>query len=144
VPSAAPSDQALYDQLALYSLELRDPSFLHQNIVDAYTAQHAGATTKPIAIVFALIGLYLHVEKNFTGRQVQLAHMRMARRRRHWTAPPLTTETAAIGVADVVATPPGPARDAMIRRWCESVWQSWHSGRPFIAAIARAELGVAD
>jgi len=139
-----PTDQELYDQLALYTLELRDPAFLHQNIVDAFTAQHAGADTKPIAIVFALIGLYLHLEKNFTGRQVQLAHMRMARQHKHWNAPPFPTEAASVGVAHVIALPPGPQRDAMIRTWCESVWRTWQPSRAFIAAIAREQLGVTD
>jgi Family of unknown function (DUF5946) len=58
----------LYHELSCYTLAHRDPSFIHQYIVDAYTAQHANETTKPIAVVFALIGLYLHIEKNFTGR----------------------------------------------------------------------------
>jgi hypothetical protein len=65
----------LYHELSCYTLAHPDPSFIHQHIVDAYTAQHARETTKPIALVFALIGLYLHVEKNFTGRQVQRFHM---------------------------------------------------------------------
>jgi hypothetical protein len=30
-------------------------------VVDAYTAQHVSAETKPIAAAFDLIGLYLHV-----------------------------------------------------------------------------------
>ena len=61
----------LYHELSCYTSAHPDPSFIHQHIVDAYTAQHANETTKLIALVFALIGLYLHVEKNFTGRQVR-------------------------------------------------------------------------
>ena len=134
----APPDQELYDELALYTLELRDPEFIHQHIVDAYAVQNAGPTSKPIGIVFGLIGLYLHLEKNFTGRQVQRAHMQLARRRRHWTAPPLPDQPrAAIHVADVVATPPGPERNAMIHRWCEAVWQDWRHARHEMEALAR-------
>jgi hypothetical protein len=133
----APSDQELYDQLAIYTLELRDPEFIHQHIVDAHAVQHAGPDSKPIAIVFGLIGLYLHVEKNFTGRQVQLAHMQLARRRQRWTAPPLPAlQQAAIGVADVLAAAPGPLRNTMIHRWCEAVWHDWQHARPEIAALA--------
>ena len=65
--STAPSDQELYDELAFYTLELRDPEFIHQHIVDAFAVQHAGPDSKPIAIVFGLLGLYLYLEKNFTG-----------------------------------------------------------------------------
>jgi hypothetical protein len=137
------SDQDLYDQLAFYTLELRDPEFIHQHIVDAYAVQHAGADTKPIAIVFGLIGLYLYVEKNFTGRQVQRAHMQLARQRRHWTVPPIPSkQRGTIGVADVLGAPAGPPRHVMIRRWCESVWQDWHASRPQITALARVELGI--
>lgn len=140
-----PSDLELYHQLAFYTLELRDPEFIHQHIVDAYAVQHAGPDSKPIAIVFGLIGLYLHLEKNFTGRQVQLAHMQIARRRQPWAAPPLPEQrSAAIGIADVLACPPGPSRNAMIRRWCQAVWQDWQHARPAIVALARGLLSVED
>jgi hypothetical protein len=76
------SDQDLYHELSCYTLAHSDSSFLHQHIVNAYTAQHADETTKPIAIVFALVGLYLYIEKNFTGRQVQRFHTKLAKTRR--------------------------------------------------------------
>ena len=143
-PSGA-SDQDLYNELALYTLELRDPEFIHQHIVDAFAVQHAGPATKPIAIVFALIGLYLYLEKGFTGRQVQQAHMRLARKRKPWTAPrPPEEPTGKIGVADVLAAEPGPARNALIRLWCEAVWQDWQHARPQIAALGHDLLGVGD
>src|ERR1700733_15180069 len=81
-----PDPEDLYHELSCYTLAHPDPSFIHQHIVDAYTAQHADETTKPIALVFALIGLYLHVEKNFTGRQVQRFHRKLAKIRRMWSA----------------------------------------------------------
>ena len=40
---------------------------LLQHVVDAYAAQTARASTKPITLAFALVGLYLHLEKNQTG-----------------------------------------------------------------------------
>ena len=52
-----PSDQDLFNELSLYTLELRDSAFIHQHIVDAFAVQHADANTRPIAIVFGLIGL---------------------------------------------------------------------------------------
>ena len=139
---ATPSDQDLFHELSFYTLELRDPEFIHQHIVDAYAVQHAGPGSKPIAIVFGLIGLYLYLEKNFTGRQVQRAHMQLARYRRPWVAPLIPEQHAAIGVAEVLSAPPGAERNAMIRRWCEAVWQDWTPARPQIAALAQSELGV--
>jgi hypothetical protein len=137
-----PSDEDLYNELASYTLELRDPEFIHQHIVDAYAVQHAGPGTKPIAIVFGLVGLYLYLEKNFTGRQVQRAHMQLARHRREWVAPSIPPQRATIGVADVLAAPPGPPRQAVIRDWCEAIWQDWHDARPQIVALAQNHLGI--
>src|SRR5258708_288507 len=71
--------QDLYYSLAFYTLNLKDKAFLNQYIVDAYAAQHATKETKPIKITFALVGLYLMAEKGYTGRQVQQAHMQLAR-----------------------------------------------------------------
>lgn len=139
---AAPSDHDLYNELAFYTLELRDPEFIHQHIVDAFAVQHACPDSKPIAIVFGLIGLYLYLEKNFTGRQVQRAHMQLARHRRQWIAPPFPQPRANIGVADVLAAPRGAERNAMIRRWCQAVWNDWQHCRSQIAALAQHELNI--
>jgi hypothetical protein len=141
-PDSAHSDRDLYDELAFYTLELRDRDFIHQHIVDAYAVQHASPETKPIGIVFGLIGLYLYLEKNFTGLQVQRAHMQLGRNRRQWIAPAIPQERASIGVADVVAAPPGHERNTMIRRWCEAVWQSWRDSRAEVVSLAQTELGV--
>jgi hypothetical protein len=137
------SDHDLYNELSFYTLELRDPEFIHQHIVDAYAVQHADTHTKPIAIVFGLIGLYLYLEKNFTGRQVQRAHMQLARQRKGWIAPPIPQQHANICVADVLAAAPGPERHDLIRRWCEAVWQDWQGSRMTIIALAQAELDIA-
>jgi len=136
------SDQELYNQLAFYTLAHGDPAFIHQHVVDAFAAQHANETSKPISVVFALVGLYLHVEKNFTGRQVQLVHMQLARHRKHWFMPALPYDRGAIGIADVLAVAPGPARDAMIRRWCVSEWAAWKDSRQPIVALLKAELEI--
>ena len=137
-----PSDQDLYNELSCYTLEHADPSFIHQHIVDAYVAQHADENSKPIGVVFALIGLYLYVEKNFTGRQVQKLHMKLGRLRKQWERPHLPKELSAITVRDVLASPPGPSRDAMIRSWCASVWEGCRESRNNIVALAKNELGI--
>jgi hypothetical protein len=48
-----------YDELCCYTLERGDASFIHQHVVDAQIAQQASDATKPIALAFALAGLYL-------------------------------------------------------------------------------------
>jgi hypothetical protein len=131
-----------YHELSYYTLAHPDPAFLHQNIVDAYTAQNASESTKPIAVIYSLIGLYLHVEKNFTGKQVQRAHMKMAQTRRPWVSPPMPKERGAITVREVLAAPEGPSRDGMIHQWCASVWNAWGESRDQIADLAARELQV--
>ena len=137
-----PALDDLYHELSYYTLAHQDPSFIHQHIVDAYTAQHANESTKPIAVVFALIGLYLHVEKNFTGRQVQRFHMRLAKVRRRWVSPPLPKERGAITLRHILEAPGGPSRDALIDRWCTSVWGAWNESHCHIASLAKNELGI--
>src|ERR1044071_10213633 len=71
-------------ELSYYTLAHSDPAFIHQHIVDAFTAETANRDTKPIAVAFALISLCLYLEKNYTGKQVQSAHMALARHKRAW------------------------------------------------------------
>ncbi|HTX76287.1 MAG TPA: DUF5946 family protein [Terracidiphilus sp.] len=137
-----PTDLEALHELSFYSLAHRDPAFLHQLVVDTFAVQHAGESSKPISVVFALIGLYLHVEHGFTGKQVQQAHMRLARYRRVWQAPALPSARGDLSVHDVLAAPAGSERDAMIERWCASTWAACRSCRPAIAELAERELGV--
>lgn len=134
------SDEDLYHELCAYTLEHGDPAFLHQHVVDTYAAQHAHESSKPIYAVFALVGLYLHVERGFTGRQVQRVHMQLAENHKKWTMPPLPRERGAVGVRQVIAAPPGPERDAVIHQWCASVWSAFQDARNQIVEILRHEL----
>lgn len=129
-------------ELSAYTLTRGDAAFIHQHVVDAGTAQAATAATKPIAITFALAGLYLHAEKGFTGRDVQLAHMKMARQRREWPALPLPVDRGVTSAEDVLAAPAGPARDAAIHAWAREVWGAFSESRETIAALLE-DLAVA-
>jgi hypothetical protein len=135
-------EQEQYNELAFYTLAHPDPAFIHQNIVDAFAAQTATEADKPIRITFALIGLYLCIEKGQTGRQAQLAHMRLARYRKEWPlfTPPVDRGSSRVG--DVLGAAPGAERDATIRKWCESVWAAWADVHPQIAALCKQELGI--
>jgi len=131
------TDQELYDELSCYTLARGDAAFIHQNIVDAYAAQHAGRNVRTITTAFALIGLYLHVEKNYSGRKVQLAHIRLAKKRKPWPAfhPPACS--GAVTVADVLRAEPGLAWDQAIKQWCISVWEAWHDSHQKVRDLAR-------
>jgi Family of unknown function (DUF5946) len=136
------ADEDLYNDMAYYTLAHSSPSFLHQHVVDAFTAQHADESTKPIAIVFALIGLYLFLEKDFSGRQVQRAHMQLAKRRKDWPRLGIPQEVGSVSIAEALAAEPGPARDAKIREWCVSVWDAWGESRNQIVDLVKKELDI--
>jgi hypothetical protein len=135
------ANQEAFHELCGYTLTLGDASFIHQHVVDAFAAQNADAQTKPIAITFALVGLYLHVEKHVSGRQVQRIHMRLAQKKQPWPVFPLPKDRGAINAAVVLAVPAGPERDRAIDAWCESVWATFHECRQLIADLLR-ERGI--
>lgn len=136
------TNDELYDELAYYTLSHPDPSFLHQHVVDAYAAQCASEDTRTIQIVFGLVGLYLYLEKGFSGRKVQKAHMQLAKRRRNWDRPSLPADRGAIGIVDVLAAAPGEPRDLLIGEWCRSVWNAWKAERDPIVSLVQRELGI--
>jgi len=137
------SEQDTYDELRCYTLAHRDPSFIHQHVVDAFTAQHADKQTKPIALTFALVGLYLLVEKQFSGKQVQRVHMDLARRKRPWPVLVLPLDRGSITAADVVAEPEGLERDKAIHVWCASVWEAFRHSHGTVTDLLH-QHGVRD
>ncbi|HZW04977.1 MAG TPA: DUF5946 family protein [Anaerolineaceae bacterium] len=134
--------QQAYDQIAFYTLAHPDPGFIHQYAVDAFAAQFADEHDKPIKVAFALAGLYLHLERGYTGREVQLAHMRLAKERKEWPRFSLPAERGSVTPFDVLRAEPGPERDRAIRAWSASVWEAWKDSHARVAAWIHAELGV--
>jgi len=133
--------QEAFDELCAYTLQRGDAAFIHQHVVDAFAAQQADANTKPIKITFALVGLYLLIEKRWTGKQAQRAHMQMARRKHAWPTFALPRDRGAITPMDVLAAPAGAERDAAIHRWCREVWAAYSGSHEAVGALLR-EHGV--
>ena len=126
-----------YDELYVYAMR-RDPaSFVLQRVVDAHAAQAATAVTRPITLVFALVGLYLRVERGWSGKQVQQIHMQMGRQKREWPPISLPLDRGVMTAADVLAMPAGAERDGAIDAWCQSVWESFHESRETIIELLR-------
>jgi len=132
---ATPSEQHAYDTLQCYTLARGDEGFIHQHVVDAWAAQHADEQTKPIGLAFALIGLYLHVEKGHSGRQVQRVHMLLGQRKRDWPLFALPRERGAMTATDVIAAPAGPARDKAVSAWCVAVWDAFRDSHQAVAEL---------
>lgn len=131
------SEQDAFEELCGYTLSLLDAAFIHQHVVDAFAAQTADEHTKPIKLTFGLIGLYLHIEKQFSGRQVQRAHMKLAQHKQTWPDFPLPADRGAITAAQVLAAPAGPERDKAIDAWCSSVWQAFRESHQTVAHLLR-------
>lgn len=129
-----------YGELSAYTLTHDDGTFLHQRAVDAYAAQHVGDTMRPITGAFALIGLYLSVERRYTGRQVQGAHGRLAARTKRWPRFTPPSHAGTVTVRDVVQTPEGTQRDEMLRQWVVAVWDAWRDEHARIEALVRCFL----
>ena len=125
--------RAGYDELYVYTMGR--PGFILQHVVDAFAVQSAGDDSKPISVVFGLAGLYLHLEKDFSGRQVQKAHMEMGRKKRVWPTPELPADRGSITAADVLAFPPGVERDRAIDDWCQAVWKACSGVRATIEGL---------
>lgn len=129
------AESEAYDEVCAYTLTHGDPSFIHQHVVDAFAAQNATEGSKPIGVTFALVGLYLHVEKGLTGREVQRVHMQLARRKREWPRFALPKDRGAYTALDVVKVAEGADRDRAIDHWCATVWTAFAGHREQIVSL---------
>jgi len=140
IPDSAAELDA-YNELYCYALAHEDPAFIRQLVVDAWMAQNANEQTKPIGLTFALVGLYLHVERGFSGLQVHQAHRTMSRVKSTWPPFPLPKDRGSITASSVMAAPPGPERDEAIDAWCQSVWAAFRESREVVAGLV-AKHGI--
>ena len=129
------AELSAYHELSAYTLGHGSAAFIHQHVVDAFAAQHADDRSKPIGVTFALVGLFLHVEKQWTGRQVQRAHMKLASEKHPWPAFALPAQRGAMTAADVMAAAEGPERDKAIDAWCASVWNAFADQRQAVERL---------
>jgi hypothetical protein len=114
--------------------------FIHQYAVDAYEAQHAGGKTRNITVVFGLIGLCLALEKSYSGKQVQQAHLQIARVQKDWPRLEPPARPATLTVMDALKVPDGQEKDAMIRQWMAGVWESWADRQAWVRETIDALL----
>lgn len=130
------TDQEMYHELAYYTLSHPHARFIHQHVVDAFTAQTATTETKSIAIYYALVGLYLYVEKNYTGKQVQMAHVQLSNTPKIFEPLDLPKDRGDYTIQDVLKHPPGKDRDEAIHKWCVCVWDIYKNQRTPVKEFA--------
>ncbi len=133
-----PIDQ--YNQLAFYTLSHKGPNFIHQHVVDAFAIQNANENTKPITIIYALVGIYLHVEKNYTGKEVQMAHVKMTKKSKVFPHINLPSNRGAIKINDILAITAPTQRDAKIHQWCVCIWEALYDQQDSIIKLANELL----
>jgi hypothetical protein len=111
-------------------------NFILQHVVDAQIAQTAPAINPPsTGVIFSLAGLYLHVEKGFSGIQVQNAHRVMGRSKCSWPNVDWPTKRGDMTAETVLAMPVGQARDDAIHEWCKQVWAAFSANRHMVASL---------
>jgi hypothetical protein len=114
----------MYYNLTQWTLAQGDSKFIHQHAVDAYAAQHSGENMRPITTWFALIGLFLALERGYSGRRVQQAHEKIGKRKREWPRLTPPGRPGDLTVMNVISARDA-GRDEMLMRWAASVWKSW-------------------
>jgi hypothetical protein len=133
--------QNAFYELTYYTLSHKNPNFIHQYVVDTYAAQTADENTRPIKITFALIGLYLHLEKQFSGKEVQNAHVLIAKKKKVWPKFVLPKNRGEVTVFDVLKISPGEKRDEEIDKWSKSVWNEYKDQQEKIINLLK-EYGI--
>jgi hypothetical protein len=117
--------QEYFNELAFFTLNLNDECFVHQYVVDVYTCQYADNNTKPISLTFALVGLYLYIEKGYTGREVQKFHTLMSKNKIAWPNFTLASyQTLLVDISSVLACTSINERIELIEKWCIGVWEA--------------------
>lgn len=125
----------LMNEASYYTLAHGDPRFIHQHLVDAYGAQHVHDSASTIRAAFTLAGLYLAIERGFTGRHVQRMHMLMAQRSKQWPRFHPPADAGPLRVVDLLAADPGPRLDEALLTWCASVWKAWEKDHDRVRAM---------
>ncbi|MTK13864.1 MAG: hypothetical protein F8N39_17915 [Clostridiaceae bacterium] len=130
----------MFHELSCYSSSHSDPKFIHQHVVDAFALETADEETKNIKVVFALIGLFLHVEKNFTGKEVQNAHIQLGKRNKNWPKLVLPINRGDISIKNVMECPEGLKRDMAIEKLCISIWDSYSHCHEYVEKLVQENL----
>ena len=145
-PAELVASAACYRLLeALLARSYGDPHArrLHQLIVDAYVAQHAGGRTRREVqkVALCLMTLCLFCERGADPASGPALHQRMVRRRPpfRWLEPP--SGHGLLTVADALAAE-GPAeQERLLRDWAEQVWCSWSAHHTTVREWNRHALG---
>ena len=140
--NASPACWELHTQVQAYELE--HPWLLSRCLqlrVDTYAAQHSGDQTSALSLAFALIRLFLALERGASGLDVRTAHQKLARRNITWPRleRPLSVGSLTVQALADVASPQAYADQ--VQSWAADVWDAWGARHDEVAELVRQHLG---
>ena len=116
---------------------------VHQLVVDAYAAQHAGGTSRREvqAVALCLMTLCLVIEHGVDPGEGPALHKRMVAHRPGftWLAPPPQHDL--MTVADVLAARDADEHRRLVTEWARQVWLAWSAHHATIRAWNDHALG---
>jgi Family of unknown function (DUF5946) len=127
--NASPECWQLYGDVTGYELSHPSLGRLHQLMVDAYGAQHAGGDTAYVRVAYSLVGLHLALDRGMSGVNIREAHQRMGRPDSSWPPFPRPKKVGSLTIADVAEA--GLRVDSitghatLVERWAKDVWHAW-------------------
>lgn len=125
--SASAACWAVYGQVLARSYAEYGYRAVHQMVVDAYVAQHAGGTSRREvqSVGLCLMTLCLFVEDGVDPAQGPALHKQMVAHRPDftWLSPP--DQRGIIAVADVFRARDADEHCRLVRHWGRQVWQAW-------------------
>lgn len=118
---------ALYGQVLARSYTDPGCRAVHQVVVDAYAAQHAGGTSRREvqAVALCLMTLCLVVDDHVDPSEGPVLHQRIVARRPDFgrlTPPP---QHGLMTVADVLDARDADEHCRLVRTWGQQIWQAW-------------------
>ena len=118
---------ALYGKVLARSYTDPDYHAVHQMVVDAYAAQHAGGLSRREvqSVALCLMTLCLFVEDGVDPAQGPALHKRMVAHRPDfaWLAPP--NQPDSMTGANVLSADDKDDYCLLVRKWGCQVWQAW-------------------
>jgi hypothetical protein len=137
----------IYGEVAGFGLDnSAELGRFHQLGVDTYGTQHAADHDRSIRVAYSIVGLYLSIERGWSGDDVRRAHQRMGKPQPSWPEFRRPDELGGVTVLDVAmagvraGSVVGHAEAA--QRWARYVWDAWSAQHAEVASLASSTLAA--
>ncbi|MDD2773767.1 MAG: DUF5946 family protein [Elusimicrobiales bacterium] len=125
---SAPGCWAVYSGILAKEYEsYNDMQDTHRLTVDTYAVQHPGKPSRKSrqSVMGHLVSMYYVLEKNMNGASARQKLKEFIERKQklRWLEPPSFKGT--LTVSDVALAKNSEEHKILVRKWAESVWQTW-------------------